>query len=99
MASYSDDEHNANLHETEAVKQKRRDSESRDDAWVDILIGSQTRRKLALNVLTLKKLNTRCYLHRFFSHEFSYDPPVPTFMSHIINLRNFVVFLSHISAL
>ena len=43
MASYSDDEHNANIHETEAVKQKRR--ESRDDAWVDILIGSQTRRK------------------------------------------------------
>ena len=44
MASYSDDEHNANVHETEAVKQKRR--ESRDDAWVDILIGSQTRRKV-----------------------------------------------------
>lgn len=43
MASYSDDEHNGNRHETEAVKQKRR--ESRDDAWVDILIGSQTRRK------------------------------------------------------
>ena len=43
MASYSDEEHNGNLHETEAVKQKRR--ESRDDAWVDILIGSQTRRK------------------------------------------------------
>jgi hypothetical protein len=44
MASYSDDEHNGNLreNETEAVKQKRR--ESRDDAWVDILIGSQTRR-------------------------------------------------------
>ena len=44
MASYSDDEHNGNHHEneTEAVKQKRR--ESRDDAWVDILIGSQTRR-------------------------------------------------------
>ena len=43
MASYSDEEHNGNLHETEAAKQKRR--ESRDDAWVDILIGSQTRRK------------------------------------------------------
>ena len=43
MASYSDDEHKDNLHETEAVKQKRR--ESRDDAWVDILIGSQTRRQ------------------------------------------------------
>ena len=43
MASYSDDEHNGNLHETEAVKQKRR--ESRDDAWVDILIGSQNRRR------------------------------------------------------
>ena len=43
MASYSDDEHNGNLHETEAVKQKRR--ESRDDAWVDILIGTQNRRK------------------------------------------------------
>ena len=43
MASYSDDEHNGNLHETEAVKQKRR--ESRDDAWVDILIGSQAHRK------------------------------------------------------
>ena len=43
MASYSDDEHNGHLHETEAVKQKRR--ESRDDAWVDILIGSQSRRR------------------------------------------------------
>ncbi|KAF8803980.1 hypothetical protein BYT27DRAFT_7108311 [Phlegmacium glaucopus] len=42
MASYSDDEHNESLHETEAVKQKRR--ESRDDAWVDILVGTQTRR-------------------------------------------------------
>ena len=42
MASYSDDEHNGKLGETEAAKQKRR--ESRDDAWVDILIGSQTRR-------------------------------------------------------
>ena len=43
MASYSDEEHNGDRHETEAAKQKRR--ESRDDAWVDILIGSQTRRK------------------------------------------------------
>lgn len=42
MASYSDDEHNGKLDETEAAKQKRR--ESRADAWVDILIGSQTRR-------------------------------------------------------
>jgi hypothetical protein len=44
MASYSDDEQNGSLNETEAVKQKRR--ESRDDAWVDILIGSQTRRNM-----------------------------------------------------
>ena len=43
MASYSDEEHNGNLHEPEDVKQKRR--ESRDDAWVDILIGSQSRRR------------------------------------------------------
>ena len=45
MASYSDDEQNgiAKPYETEAVKQKRR--ESRDDAWVDILIGSQSQRK------------------------------------------------------
>jgi len=42
MASYSDDENNGNLHEPEAVKQKRR--ESRDDAWVDILVGSQAHR-------------------------------------------------------
>lgn len=42
MASYSDDENNGNLHETEEVKQKRR--ESRDDAWVDILVGTQSRR-------------------------------------------------------
>ena len=42
MASYSDDEHNGNLYEPESVKQKRR--ESRDDGWVDILVGSQNRR-------------------------------------------------------
>ena len=42
MASYSDDEHNGSLHEPEDVKQKRR--ESRADAWVDILVGSQPRR-------------------------------------------------------
>ena len=40
MASYSDDEKNND--EPEDVKQKRR--ESRSDAWVDILVGSQSRR-------------------------------------------------------
>ncbi|PPQ99370.1 hypothetical protein CVT24_009200 [Panaeolus cyanescens] len=42
MASYSDDEHNATLNEPEHIKQKRRESSS--DAWVDILVGSQSRR-------------------------------------------------------
>ena len=43
MASYSDDEHNADDYgEPEEVKQRRR--ESRPDAWVDILVGSQARR-------------------------------------------------------
>ena len=42
MASYSDDEHNRDLDEPEHTKQKRR--ESRDDAWVDILVGTQARR-------------------------------------------------------
>jgi hypothetical protein len=41
LASYSDDEYSG-VTETEAVKQKRR--ESKDDAWVDILVGSQNRR-------------------------------------------------------
>ncbi|KAF9483685.1 hypothetical protein BDN70DRAFT_873531 [Pholiota conissans] len=39
MASYSDDEHE---YEPEHVKQKRRESST--DAWVDILVGSQSRR-------------------------------------------------------
>ncbi|KAF8885202.1 hypothetical protein BD779DRAFT_1534609 [Infundibulicybe gibba] len=44
LASYSDDEHNGRggAPESEAVKQKRR--QSKDDAWVDILVGSQNRR-------------------------------------------------------
>jgi hypothetical protein len=43
MASYSDDERNADDDdEPEDVKQKRR--ESRPDAWVDILVGTQSRR-------------------------------------------------------
>ncbi|PPQ65039.1 hypothetical protein CVT26_015735 [Gymnopilus dilepis] len=42
MASYSDDEANARLDEPEDAKQKRRESSA--DAWVDILVGSQTRR-------------------------------------------------------
>lgn len=42
MASYSDDEHNATLNEPEHIKQKRRESST--DAWVDILVGSQSRR-------------------------------------------------------
>lgn len=40
LASYSDDESNAV--ESEVVKQKRR--ESKDEAWVDILVGTQARR-------------------------------------------------------
>ena len=42
MASYSDDEWTGDVQEPEDVKQKRR--ESRADAWVDILVGSQSRR-------------------------------------------------------
>ncbi|TFK38371.1 hypothetical protein BDQ12DRAFT_683547 [Crucibulum laeve] len=42
MASYSDDEYTSGMPEPEAEKQKRR--ESRDDAWVDILVNSQSRR-------------------------------------------------------
>ncbi|KAF8907021.1 hypothetical protein CPB84DRAFT_1769288 [Gymnopilus junonius] len=42
MASYSDDEANSHLDEPEDLKQKRRASNA--DAWVDILVGSQTRR-------------------------------------------------------
>lgn len=41
LASYSDDEYSG-VTETEAVKQARR--ETKDDAWVDILVGSQDRR-------------------------------------------------------
>ncbi|KAG6856134.1 hypothetical protein H0H87_007194 [Tephrocybe sp. NHM501043] len=41
LASYSDDEYSGPP-ETESVKQKRR--QSKDDAWVDILVGSQRRR-------------------------------------------------------
>jgi hypothetical protein len=41
LASYSDDESNS-VTESEAVKQKRR--QSKDDAWVDILVGTQARR-------------------------------------------------------
>ncbi|KAF9466768.1 hypothetical protein BDZ94DRAFT_1157316 [Collybia nuda] len=41
LASYSDDEYNGVM-ESEAVKQKRR--QSKDDAWVDILVGTQSRR-------------------------------------------------------
>ncbi|KAF8631654.1 hypothetical protein AX17_005056 [Amanita inopinata Kibby_2008] len=40
LASYSDDEFN-NANETESVKQRRR--QSKDDAWVDILVGEQAR--------------------------------------------------------
>lgn len=42
LASYSDDEFNSGIAEPEAVKQKRR--ESKDDAWVDILVGAHARR-------------------------------------------------------
>ncbi|KAG2018613.1 hypothetical protein CC2G_008031 [Coprinopsis cinerea AmutBmut pab1-1] len=42
MASYSDDEWGGDANEPEDVKQKRR--ESRPDAWVDILVGTQSRR-------------------------------------------------------
>ena len=41
LASYSDDEFN-HANETESAKQRRR--QSKDDAWVDILVGSQARR-------------------------------------------------------
>ncbi|PFH49544.1 hypothetical protein AMATHDRAFT_76152 [Amanita thiersii Skay4041] len=41
MASYSDDEFN-NANESESIKQRRR--QSKDDAWVDILVNSQGRR-------------------------------------------------------
>lgn len=41
LASYSDDDSNGAM-ESEAVKQRRR--ESKDDAWVDILVGTQARR-------------------------------------------------------
>ena len=40
LASYSDDEFN-NVNETESAKQRRR--RSKDDAWVDILVGSTPR--------------------------------------------------------
>jgi hypothetical protein len=40
LASYSDDEYN-NANETESAKQRRR--RSKDDAWVDILVGNQQR--------------------------------------------------------
>jgi hypothetical protein len=42
MASYSDDEHNGEEYEMEDDKQRRRESST--DAWVDILVGSQSRR-------------------------------------------------------
>ncbi|KDR72869.1 hypothetical protein GALMADRAFT_73169 [Galerina marginata CBS 339.88] len=42
MASYSDDDESGTLDEPEDVKQKRRESST--DAWVDILVGSQSRR-------------------------------------------------------
>ncbi|KAJ3494973.1 hypothetical protein NLJ89_g10702 [Agrocybe chaxingu] len=42
MASYSDDEANGYNDESEEIKQRRRESNS--DAWVDILVGTQTRR-------------------------------------------------------
>ncbi|PPQ77822.1 hypothetical protein CVT25_015316 [Psilocybe cyanescens] len=42
MASYSDDDESVNPNEPEDVKQKRRESSA--DAWVDILVGSQSRR-------------------------------------------------------
>ncbi|KAF8063469.1 hypothetical protein FPV67DRAFT_1506721 [Lyophyllum atratum] len=42
LASYSDDEYSGDSPEPESVKQKRR--ESKDDAWVDILVGTQKRR-------------------------------------------------------
>ncbi|KIL59331.1 hypothetical protein M378DRAFT_85208, partial [Amanita muscaria Koide BX008] len=40
LASYSDDEYK-DANETESVKQQRR--QSKDDAWVDILVGDRTR--------------------------------------------------------
>ena len=40
LASYSDDEHNS-PNETESAKQRRR--QSKDDAWVDILVGGTPR--------------------------------------------------------
>lgn len=45
LASYSDDEYSGDRNgglEAETAKQKRR--ESKDDAWVDILVGTQSRR-------------------------------------------------------